>query len=66
MPWTLDRYPQAMTRLPPEVRAKAIGIANVLLGEGSDDGFAIRVAVARAKAWAQQRGLLEREPTRDA
>jgi uncharacterized protein YdaT len=52
MPWTVDDYPPAMRRLDPVVRAKAIEIANALLAEGHDDGFAIRVAIARARRWA--------------
>jgi uncharacterized protein YdaT len=57
MPWTDTRYPVAMKRLPPLVRAKAIEIANALLEDGRDEGMAIRVAIARAKAWAARRGL---------
>lgn len=56
MPWTEARYPAAMKRLPPLVRAKAIEIANALLEDGHDEGMAIRVAIARAKAWAARRG----------
>lgn len=41
----------------PLVRAKAIAIANALLAEGYDEGKAIRIAIAKAKDWAQQRGL---------
>jgi uncharacterized protein YdaT len=40
-----------MEHLPPAVRAKAIEIANALLDAGHDDGFAIRVGIARARAW---------------
>jgi uncharacterized protein YdaT len=54
MPWTEDRFPSAMRNLEPEVRSKAIEIANALLREGSDEGFAIRVAIARAHEWAQR------------
>jgi uncharacterized protein YdaT len=54
MPWTLDRYPPAMRRLPLAVRAKAIAIANALLATGHDEGQAIRIAIAAAKAWAQR------------
>jgi uncharacterized protein YdaT len=56
MPWTADRYPAAMRRLPPDVRAKAIEIANALLGEGYDEGRAIRIAIAAAKrlAWGRE------------
>jgi len=57
MPWSEERYPPAMAHLPPMVRAKAIEIANALLEEGHDEGFCIRVAIARAHAWARHRGL---------
>lgn len=52
MPWTVDRYPASMRRLPPLVRNKAIEIANALLAEGMDEGKAIRIAIAKAKQWA--------------
>ena len=57
MPWTEDDYPSAMARLDPIVRRKAIEIANALLDEGHEDGFAIRVGISRAKQWAARRGL---------
>ena len=57
MPWDELYYPPAMTHLPLRVRRKAIEIANALLAEGHDEGFAIRVAIARAKAWARRRGI---------
>ena len=52
MPWTREKYPPAMQRLPPEVRAKAIEIANAMLAEGYEEGQAIRMAIAAAKRWA--------------
>jgi uncharacterized protein YdaT len=52
MPWTADRYPAAMERLPAIVRDKAIEIANALLSQGHDEGRAIRMAIAAAKRWA--------------
>ena len=52
MPWTADRFPPSMRRLPLVVRLKAIEIANALLDEGMDEGMAIRIAIAKAKAWA--------------
>ena len=52
MPWTQDRFPPAMRRLPPDVRLKAIEIANAMLAEGYDDGRAIRMAIAAARKWA--------------
>ena len=52
MPWTPDRYPPAMQRLPLAVRLKAIEIANAMLAEGYGDGQAIRMAIAAARKWA--------------
>jgi uncharacterized protein YdaT len=46
-----------MEHLSPVVRAKAIEIANALLDEGHDEGFCIRVVIARAHEWARRRGL---------
>jgi uncharacterized protein YdaT len=57
MPWNEQYYPPAMEHLSPMVRAKAIEIANALLAEGHDEGFCIRVAIARAHEWARRRGL---------
>lgn len=57
MPWDEDYYPRSMQHLPALVRAKAIEIANALLAEGHDEGSAIRIAIARAKAWALHHGL---------
>jgi len=55
MPWTSTYYPASMSHLPLDVREKAIEIANAMLREGHDEGMAIRVAIARAKEWAQRR-----------
>jgi len=52
MPWHAEYYPAAMKHLPAVVRTKAIEIANALLDQGYDEGKAIRIAVAKAKAWA--------------
>ena len=57
MPWTMDRYPPAMSRLPMDVRHKAIQIANALLDAGYDEGRAIRMAIAAAKRWALHAGV---------
>jgi uncharacterized protein YdaT len=61
MPWSLDNYPASMNHLSDVTRLKAIGIANALLGEGMDEGRAIRIAIARAEQWSERRGL----PLRD-
>ena len=52
MPWDESYYPPAMRNLSLEVRSKAIEIANALLEEGSDEGRAIRIGIAKAKEWA--------------
>jgi hypothetical protein len=56
MPWNELRYPASMRHPAPEVRAKAIEIANALLDEGMDEGRAIRIAIAKAKEWVERHG----------
>jgi len=56
MPWTADYFPVSMKHLQPVVREKAIEIANALLDEGMDEGKAIRIAIAKAKEWAEHEG----------
>ena len=55
LPWDENYYPRSMTNLPPEIRLKAIQIANALLEEGYEEGRAIRIAIAKAKEWAANR-----------
>jgi len=55
MPWSEIRYPVAMRNLDPEIRAKAIEIANALLEEGYEEGMAIRIAIAKAREWLDRR-----------
>lgn len=43
-----------MRHLTPVVLARAIAIADALLDEGMDEGRAIRIAIAKAKEWAQR------------
>ena len=56
MPWNESYYPASMRHLDPVVREKAIEIAHALLGEGMDEGMAIRIAIAKAKEWAERHG----------
>lgn len=50
MPWTKNDYPNSMKNLDPEVREKAIEIANALVTEEHyDDGKAIPIAIDKAK-----------------
>jgi uncharacterized protein YdaT len=61
MPWNDEYFPVSMRHLSDAARRKAIDIANALLAEGMDEGKAIRIAIAKAKEWAQDHGL----PVRD-
>ena len=54
MPWSANRYPAWVQHLPEPVRWKAIEIANALLAEGCEEGKAIRVAIAKAREWADK------------
>ena len=53
MPWSVNDYPAAMNNLEPDVRSKAIEIANAMLRKGCDEGMAIRVGISRAEHWAR-------------
>lgn len=55
MPWTYDDYPASMKNLTPQVRHKAIDMANAMLEEGYQEGRAIAIATAQAEKWAQRR-----------
>ncbi|MFO1272250.1 MAG: hypothetical protein U1F50_11320 [Rubrivivax sp.] len=61
MPWSEAFYPPAMRHLSEAARAKAVEIANALLAGGADEGRAIRIAIAKARAWARDHGLPERD-----
>ena len=62
MPWTREHFPAAMRNLEPGTRDKAIEIANALLRDGRDEGFAIRVAISRATEWGRLHGPLFSRP----
>jgi uncharacterized protein YdaT len=50
MPWSKNDYPVSMKNLEPEVREKAIEIANALVTEEKyEDGKAIPIAIDKAK-----------------
>lgn len=55
MPWAADRYLPSMRGLSPQVRLKAIEIANAVLARGADEGKAIRIGIAQAKKWSMRR-----------
>ncbi|MDX1992431.1 MAG: DUF2188 domain-containing protein [bacterium] len=54
MPWTETDYPVSLKNFEPEVRNKAVEIANALLEEGYEEGRAIAIATAQAKKWAER------------
>lgn len=63
MPWTAEHPPVSMRKLPLEVRRKAVEIANALLNERMDEAKAVRIATAKARAWAlHQKRLSESDP----
>lgn len=50
MPWSKSNYPDSMKNMEPEVREKAIDIANTLVeDEGYEEGRAIAIAQSQAK-----------------
>jgi uncharacterized protein YdaT len=51
MPWNKNDYPASFKNLEPDVRNKAIEIANALLEEGYDDGRAIPIAMSKAREY---------------
>jgi uncharacterized protein YdaT len=57
MPWSAEFFPMSMRALSGVARAKAIEIANALLQENMEEGKAIRIAVAKAKEWADRHDL---------
>ncbi|QYY32716.1 MULTISPECIES: hypothetical protein [Cupriavidus] len=57
MPWNSSYFPISMKNLQPEVRAKAIAIANALLEQGYGEGMAIRIGIAQAHRWAERHAV---------
>lgn len=56
MPWSDQDYPASMKNLTPEVRHKAIDIANALCREHDyEEGRVIAIATAQAEKWAKHR-----------
>jgi uncharacterized protein YdaT len=62
MPWSIKNYPVSMKNLTPEVRAKAIEIANALYEkEHYEEDRAIPIAISTAEEWAENRGKKVKE-----
>jgi uncharacterized protein YdaT len=56
MPWDENNYPPEFAGLTPEVRAKAIEIANELIQrQNFDEATAIKEAIRRAEEWEMDR-----------
>jgi uncharacterized protein YdaT len=49
MPWYHGDYPPSYKNLDPELRKKAVEIANAILEEGADEGVAISTGLKRAR-----------------
>lgn len=56
MPWTKDDYPASMKNLDPDVREKAIEIANAVLEEDKDEGKAIAIGIDKAREYLHNHG----------
>lgn len=52
MAWDSSTYPAAMQNLTDAVRAKAIEIANLLVGDGYEADHAVLIAIAQSGIWA--------------
>lgn len=51
MPWDNSDYPDSFKNLEPEVRRKAIEIANALLREGYEESRAISISMTKAREY---------------
>ncbi len=51
MPWNKNDYPDSFKNLEPEVRQKAIEIANALLREGYEESRAISISTTQAREY---------------
>lgn len=51
MPWYYGTYPPSYKNQPPEIRAKAVEIANELLLQGFDEGAAIAIGLKKARQY---------------
>ncbi|MBT2581312.1 DUF2188 domain-containing protein [Planococcus sp. ISL-109] len=53
MPWNKKDYPDSFKNLDPDIREKAIDIANALLRDGYEEGRAIPIALDQARETIQ-------------
>lgn len=55
MPWYNGTYPPSYKNQPPDIRAKAVEIANELLLQGFDEGAAIATGLKKAREFFEER-----------
>jgi len=55
MPWYNGDYPPSYKNQPPELRAKAVEIANSLLEHGAPEGIAIATGLKKAREYFQNK-----------
>ncbi|MFW6219129.1 MAG: hypothetical protein ACOC3S_03325 [Bacteroidota bacterium] len=56
MVWDKNNYPDSMKNLAPEIREKAIEIANQLIRKKNlEESIAIPTAISRAREWKAKR-----------
>lgn len=55
MPWYNGDYPPSYKNQPPDIRAKAVEIANELLLHGSDEGVAIATGLKKAREFFEKK-----------
>jgi hypothetical protein len=56
MPWYNGDYPPSYKNQSPELRAKAVEIANSLLEHGAPEGIAIATGLKKAREFFQNKG----------
>lgn len=64
MPYTANDYPDSLKNFDEATRLKAIDIINAMLAEGYEEGDAIPIATAQAKAWAEKASATDKKKLR--
>ena len=54
MPWYNGDYPPSYKNQPPNLRAKAVEIANEIIKETGDEGIAIATGLKKARAYMKE------------
>ena len=61
MPWYNGDYPPSYKNQPPELRAKAVEIANSLLENGAPEGIAIATGLKKAREFFENKKAEEKK-----